>query len=61
MQFWGTYQGYRQSSHALNWQMKRTFYYPNADLNGQDSQSHRISPIEYMEDGKKIQPEGEEK
>ena len=41
--------------------MKRTFYYPNADLNGQDSQSHRISPIEYMEDGKKIQPEGEEK
>ena len=27
MQFWGTYQGYRQSG-PLNWQLRQTFYYP---------------------------------
>jgi CMP-N-acetylneuraminic acid synthetase len=27
MQFWGTYQGYRQSG-PLTWQLRQTFYYP---------------------------------
>ncbi len=27
MQFWGTYQGYRQSG-ELTWQLRQTFYYP---------------------------------
>ncbi len=61
MQFWGTYQGYRQSSHALNWQMKRTFYYPNAELNGDNQPNHRITPIQYQDEKHKTQQEGEGK
>jgi len=50
MQFWGTYQGYRQSRHVLNWQMKRTFYYPNTELNGINQPNHRITPIQYQDE-----------
>lgn len=50
MQFWGTYQGYRQSRHVLNWQMKRTFYYPNTELNGINQPNHRIKPIQYQDE-----------
>lgn len=61
MQFWGTYQGYRQSRHALNWQMKRTFYYPNAELNGVNQSNHRITPIQYQDEEHGRKQEGERK
>jgi rhamnosyltransferase len=46
-QFWGTYQGYRQSG-PLTWQLKRSFYYPRnndsqSDLNGR----RNVEPIPY--------------
>lgn len=46
MQFWGTYQGYRQSG-PLTWQLKQAFYYP-----GQPSAApaHRdVKPIRYSD------------
>lgn len=48
MQFWGTYQGYRQSG-PLTWQLRQTFYYPRGRRQ-QDHSSHRqIPPIQYNE------------
>ncbi len=45
MQFWGTYQGYRQSG-PLTWQLKQAFYYPRQG--GSDEPAPReIAPIEY--------------
>ncbi|MBN2146004.1 MAG: glycosyltransferase family 2 protein [Anaerolineales bacterium] len=45
MQFWGTYQGYRQSG-PLTWQLRQTFYYPGGLQSGQAL--HRdIAPIQY--------------
>jgi rhamnosyltransferase len=46
-QFWGTYQGYRQSG-PLTWQLKRSFYYPRTAeplLNGNPIRD--IDPISY--------------
>ncbi|MEN4012994.1 MAG: glycosyltransferase family 2 protein [Chloroflexota bacterium] len=51
MQFWGTYQGYRQSG-PLTWQLKQTFYYPN--LNGaavEPVPQRDVQPIRYKESG----------
>jgi rhamnosyltransferase len=46
MQFWGTYQGYRQTG-PLTWQLRQTFYYPN-DLNPSDkNQPRKVEPIQY--------------
>jgi len=46
MQFWGTYQGYRQSG-PLTWQLRQTFYYPH-DFKTQTAQSRRsVEPIRY--------------
>jgi len=49
MQFWGTYQGYRQSG-PLTWQLKQTFYYPNLNEapNGQTARRD-VQPIQYKE------------
>lgn len=49
MQFWGTYQGYRQSG-PLTWQLRRTFYYPH-DLGAVPQNAPRnIEPIRYNEE-----------
>jgi rhamnosyltransferase len=47
MQFWGTYQGYRQSG-PLTWQLKQAFYYPRQ---GQPTgpTPRDVAPIEYVE------------
>jgi glycosyltransferase involved in cell wall biosynthesis len=50
-QFWGTYQGYRQSG-PLTWQLRQTFYYPQglrpAEQHGKETSTHpRIEPIQY--------------
>jgi glycosyltransferase involved in cell wall biosynthesis len=48
-QFWGTYQGYRQSG-PLTWQLKQTFYYPRGA--GDSPRSRRaVEPIQYSEPG----------
>lgn len=46
VQFWGTYQGYRQSG-QLNWQLRQTFYYPNHSQNESPFSSRKIEPIQY--------------
>jgi rhamnosyltransferase len=47
MQFWGTYQGYRQPG-SLTWELKRAFYYPHM-LDGKPDVNHRrhFAPIRY--------------
>lgn len=51
MQFWGTYQGYRQSG-PLTWQLKQTFYYPNWNGMGIEAVAQRnVQPIRYKEGG----------
>jgi len=46
MQFWGTYQGYRQSG-PLTWQLRQTFYYPSSGPNNHQNLSRQIEPIRY--------------
>jgi glycosyltransferase involved in cell wall biosynthesis len=46
MQFWGTYQGYKQSG-PLTRELRKTFYYPT-DLKSRTIQSQRnVNPIQY--------------
>jgi len=46
-QFWGTYQGYRQSG-PLTWQLKRSFYYPRVtELPFNGNPIRDIDPIPY--------------
>ena len=46
-QFWGTYQGYRQSG-PLTWQLKRSFYYPRAaELPLNENSIRDVDPIPY--------------
>ncbi len=47
MQFWGTYQGYRQSG-PLTWQLRQTFYYP-LGLTPQPENGRDVQPIVYEE------------
>lgn len=49
MQFWGTYQGYRQSA-ALTWQLREAFYYP-PDAKELDPARRSVAPIQYHEAG----------
>ena len=46
-QFWGTYQGYRQSG-PLTWHLKRSFYYPRTEIE-MDNKNGRegVQPISY--------------
>ena len=47
MQFWGTYQGYRQSG-PLTWQLRQTFYYPRGLApTTRAVQSRDVEPIRY--------------
>lgn len=49
-QFWGTYQGYRQSG-PLTWQLKRAFYYPRrfgSDFS--EELVRNVEPISYKKD-----------
>ena len=46
MQFWGTYQGYRQSG-PLTWQLRQTFYYPRGMGVSDENRSRDIDPIRY--------------
>ncbi|HAF62280.1 MAG TPA: family 2 glycosyl transferase [Anaerolineaceae bacterium] len=48
-QFWGTYQGYRQSG-PLTWQLKQTFYYPRTHLPMDNNNGRQgVKPISYEE------------
>lgn len=46
MQFWGTYQGYRQSG-SLTWKLKKAFYYPRSNINQSKSDQREVEPIQY--------------
>jgi rhamnosyltransferase len=48
-QFWGTYQGYRQSSGPLTWKLKQTFYFPKSNLQKVSIKMRNIEPIFYPE------------
>jgi hypothetical protein len=46
MQFYGTYQGYRQSG-PLTWQLRQTFYYPGGTNLTASRVTREIEPIPY--------------
>jgi glycosyltransferase involved in cell wall biosynthesis len=46
-QFWGTYQGYKQSSGPLTWKLKQTFYYPKIDFPTMQTNIRNVEPILY--------------
>ena len=46
MQFWGTYQGYRQPG-QLTWQLRQTFYYPRGVSITGHNPGRNIEPIRY--------------
>lgn len=46
MQFWGTYQGYRQSG-PLTWKLRQTFYYPKGISVMSASPPRSMEPIQY--------------
>jgi rhamnosyltransferase len=46
MQFWGTYQGYRQSL-EWNWQLRQTFYYPHGRQAPEKAAPREVEPIRY--------------
>jgi len=46
MQFWGTYQGYRQSG-PLTWQLRQTFYYPRGRMPARRPAERNVEPIRY--------------
>jgi len=48
MQFWGTYQGYRQPG-QLTWQLQQTFYYPRGMSSSGRATNRNIDPIQYGE------------
>jgi len=49
MQFWGTYQGYRQSL-EWNWQLRQTFYYPHSGpVLAEKTALREVEPIRYNE------------
>jgi rhamnosyltransferase len=48
-QFWGTYQGYQQSSGPLTWKLKQTFYYPKSNPIEEQPKTRNIEPILYSE------------
>lgn len=48
MQFYGTYQGYRQSG-PLTWQLKQAFYYPRVSMPGLQVSPRPVKPIQYPE------------
>ncbi len=47
-QFWGTYQGYRQSG-PLTWQLRQTFYYPQGLSSEAPARPRAVQPIQYKD------------
>jgi len=45
LQFYGTYQGYRQSG-PLTWQLKKAFYYPVNPVQAK-TPTRKVEPIQY--------------
>jgi glycosyltransferase involved in cell wall biosynthesis len=48
MQFWGTYQGYRQAG-PLTAQLRQTFYYPRGLQSVEGALPRKVDPIDYGE------------
>lgn len=48
MQFWGTYQGYRQTG-PLTAKLRQTFYYPTKVRLAQQESPRQVAPIQYNE------------
>lgn len=48
LQFWGTYQGYRQSG-PLTWNLKQAFYYPRNHMQPEPAITRTVDPIQYAE------------
>jgi rhamnosyltransferase len=48
MQFWGTYQGFRQSG-PLTWCLRQTFYYPRGFNSSSAPIPRQVEPIQYSE------------
>lgn len=46
MQFWGTYNGYRQDG-PLTWELRQTFYYPITAESKAEQKPRRVNPIQY--------------
>lgn len=51
MQFWGTYQGYRQGG-SLTWELRQAFYYPRTSTANPQNSRRKTSPIPYHDLGK---------
>lgn len=49
LQFWGTYQGYRQATQPLTAPLRQTFYYPRG-WKDEESAAREIEPIRYNAD-----------
>ena len=49
MQFWGTYQGYRQSG-PLTWSLRKTFYYPRGIAPTIRPEFRELEPIQYNDE-----------
>jgi rhamnosyltransferase len=47
-QFWGTFQGYRQSL-EWDWNLRQTFYYPHGLAIPEKSTPRKVEPIRYKE------------
>jgi len=45
-QFWGTFQGYRQTA-EWNWQLRQTFYYPRGTKMPANAAPREVEPIRY--------------
>ena len=56
MQFWGTYQGYRQPG-QLTWHLRQTFYYPRGMSMTGHSPARNIEPIHYNELSGDVKPQ----
>ena len=48
MQFWGTFQGYRQRG-PLTWQLRQTFYYPLRKETNETATQRSVEPIRYRD------------
>lgn len=48
LQFWGTYQGFRQSG-PLTWRLRQTFYYPRGLAETSSPAPRPVEPIQYEE------------
>lgn len=48
-QFWGTFQGYRQSG-SLTWELRQTYYYPRSSVHSENTnQQPERQPISYAD------------